>query len=355
MLNCKFDSAPILDLGEIAKSNATSFHTGYLIPHGFQTRSQVQAIAALTAKREAQTLLDEATNKISAVNTKSVCTSHLQNEAAVIGSSANTTAVLQTIVSFDPTSLDPTKVPFLHYAARSIGLVLSSHEYVCYAEQRECNAAAIYNAFTLLDRVRATTSKIFHDEASISAAAALNGNTLAANVSANDHRLAWNSLEKGLDHFAAVVAGAEEIDESVAFRKSPYSDASKAAAAAVLAAAKRKLQTPATERDPKKLRESPNKLPIEGAIICTGSDKMDMPSTWPPGESELCAANLRHKSKGCRHPRCIRSHAPPAEWSTAMKSLMMSHVKATPNLSWNPAIATPAILGLAFNSTPEVP
>ena len=53
---------------------------------------------------------------------------------------------------------------------------------------------------------------------------------------------------------------------------------------------------------------------------------------------------MRNGTQGCNKP-CKLDHTPPQGWSKAEKKLMIAHVKATPEVTWNMAVVDAKWLG----------
>ena len=167
-------------------------------------------------------------------------------------------------------------------------------------------------------------------------------------------RLAVNAFKRGIDHLTAICEETETLEASQLFTNSPFGPAAVEAASAK----KRKSETPPydsanTDKRKPGTPGKDKKPPIVGALIYKKSGRMPMPTEWPQGEQQLCGANMRNGSTGCRHPKCERSHKPHDQWSQPMKTLMMDHVAQTDDLFWNPEVVTPEKLGLQLNRSAE--
>ena len=342
--------SPITDLVAAAKGQQASFNTAHLLPHGHEVTAAVDAVAQAANRRMVQSLLDEAPSKTNNVITKSICTSTIGSMGTCVGALANTTALLLTLVSFDPTSDEMENVPFLHYAARRIAVVVTSKEYIWYAKKHVCNANIHYYVFNLFNRVHATASKVLMDEGSIAAASPGNGDALKGVVNKSYLVLANASLNRGLEHIKNVCADAVIVEEVAIFTHSVFG---RTASTASGTPKRHSDEAGGNAQEPKKVKkEKVAKTVNSRAINCINGQMINMPTTWPDGETPLCGGVLRNGSKGCKNPKCSRNHDKPPAWSKALIQHMKSHVKADKNLTWNPLVMTPDILGLDMNKVP---
>ena len=49
----------------------------------------------------------------------------------------------------------------------------------------------------------------------------------------------------------------------------------------------------------------------------------------------MCGTMLRDGMRGCNKPGCKLDHTPPQGWKKPKKKMMIAHVKATPDCTWN--------------------
>ena len=127
----------------------------------------------------------------------------------MVTASANATCYLQTMVAYDMNSLDQAIVPYVHFVARTIGLMLTSGEYVDFAKQYSCNAKIICQGFNLMNRVMAAHAKTLQEESSIDAAKVSNGNSRRKSISTKHIRSAETALVKGIESFSQFCENAE--------------------------------------------------------------------------------------------------------------------------------------------------
>lgn len=351
-----FNSTLLEDLR--VKGPQVSFNTAHLLPHGYETISAVEKLKEDDSLRNLQILLGEASAKTAKVNTKGICTTVIRDEHAVIGCCANMTVLLRTFVTFEPTTIDEKKAPFLHVAARQLAIVVTSKEYRECTKKNLCNAMLNYYVFNLFDRIHTAVTRIHRCETSINAAMPGNGTGSVSNISTTPYRSARKILDKGLETLVSIITGSEDLSSTPIFSSSPFSPANLAVQATLLDATnKRKYGgSPKGGGDPKKPKfETPTKEKGDkknaGAINCATNALIRLPeaASWPEGETELCAGKLRNKSSGCRNNTCKKNHKHPSQWSPALIAFMKTIVDADNNLSWNPAVATPDIFGLTYN------
>ena len=358
ILRVMMSPQPITNLSDTALGSQASFTSAHFLPHGHDSLGEMVEIQQAKAVREIQQILDEAQSKVARVSTKTIVTSIIRSMDVVVGGCANTTVLLSTLVDFDATSVEDTKVPFLHYAARRLAIMLTSKEYVAYGKKHACNAKLYYSAFALFNRVQVALFKVITDEASISAANQNNGSANVKSINTAPFKMAKAILDRGLTTLFAVLSESEVLEETVVFQNSIFSDEHKALVAAQVKKRGVPLQdvdVPLTKRQKQSLKPTPSAGTARknvGAIDSLSSDMITMPKTYPEGEIALCPAALRNKSKGCANPKCSRSHDGPDKWSPAMTSCMIAHVKADDNLAWNPQVMTPEMLKLKHSKTP---
>ena len=358
LLRAIISTTPITNLALVAMGVQGSVTSAHFLPHGHETVEQVTSIAAAASQRQIQTLLEETACKLNKVVSKSIVTSTINSVRVVVGACANTTVLAQTLVDFDATSLDASKVPFLHLAARKIAILLTSKETVEFTRKNKCNADLYYYAFGLFDRTHAIVAKVLNDEGSIRAANPRNGNGNAANVTAAHFKMASNTLDKGLTTLIEVIAEAETLVPNAMFANSIFGPAAQAGLAA--AAVKRRAPPANADHndgpiDKKQKKKDPAAAKVNvGAINSSTTAVLNLPTEWPAGETGLCPAELRNGSKGCKKPDCNKNHKRPKNWSKEMLAIMIAHVKAESNLTWNYKVATPDILGLKLTSTDKV-
>ena len=360
ILRVMMSTQPITNLSDTALGSQASFTSAHFLPHGHDSLAEMMDIQQAKAVREIQQILDEAQSKVARVSTKTIVTSIIRSIDVVVGGCANTTVLLSTLVDFDATSVEDTKVPFLHGAVRRIAIMLTSKEYVAFAKKNACNAKLYYWAFALFHRVQAALFKVVTDEASISAANQNNGSANAKSINTSPFKMAKAILDRGLTTLFAVLSESEVLEETVVFQNSIFSDEHKALVAAqvkkrmlplqnldVALTKKQKIAALKTATPAVKARNN------VGAITSKSSDMITMPKAYPEGEIALCPAALRNKSKGCANPKCTRSHDGPDKWSAAMTACMIAHVEADANLAWNPQVMTPEMLKLKHSKTPD--
>ena len=201
-------------------------------------------------------------------------------------------------------SLDASKAPFLHLAARKIAILLTSKETIKFTRKNKCNANLYYYAFGLFDRTQAIVAKVLNNECLIRAANPPNGNSNATSVNAAHFRIAANTLDKDLTTMIKVIAEAETLVPNAMFTNSIFGPAAQAALAT---AAVKKRMPPANwdhdgpiDKKQKKKDPASHKITNVGSIILSTSAVLTLPAKWPAGEVGLCPAKLRNNSKGCK-------------------------------------------------------
>lgn len=355
----------IIDLAAVGEAKTTHFTVGHLLPHGHAALEQSKAMARAYAVRETQVEMGEASNKIGKANLNSVCTTAIfDGPRDVGGACSNTTTFTSVLTDCLVDSVDPAKVPFLQYASRVIAIFLTSNEYREFCEKKVDNSLAHYWVFNLFNRVVATFVKVLADEPSIRAAHTINGDTKVTNINHSYVKLAYTTLQKGLETLEAACAESGVLESVKVHISSPFSAESRAAAAEALAAKTKKnpLYPPLETKTPKKPKLSTpgsgkDQEKIVGAITVL-IPKMIIPTnevTWPKGQTPLCAPTLRDKSRGCQVKGiCEFSHDPPAKWSPELWVVMKNMVDSHEYLRWNHQVATPELLGMTYNRSEKV-
>lgn len=359
LLKGMLSTTPITDLEKVAKSSVTSFCIAHLIPQDKDTAALLNTIKRQMELRDLQQHFKEDATKMSAVNTTTICTTILKDKYAVFGTCANTTCLLQTLVDFDPESIEQNKVPLLHYAARKLAIMISSISYDKFQQNMVITsgthpAKLDYLAFNILDRILITLAKVLQDEQAIMAASPTNGSSKVSTISTTHYAAALGALNRGLDNLICVCADTDNLEAVSVFLNSPFN-------------AERKTTTPekraadigTSQKSPsKKTKPNSNEPRNVGPIICTETliPKID-DAAWPPNEPKPCFGTLRDGSKGCpfKHEpgKCKKNHGHPNTWSPAMQAMMKNHVKAHSCLSWNFNVVTPAFVGLRYQVSAE--
>ena len=85
-----------------------------------------------------------------------------------------------------------------------------------------------------------------------------------------------------------------------------------------------------------------------GPIIYTGVGILLLPkfTDYPDGETALCGGVLQARTPGCNRPTCKLDHLAPKAWKKPKKKMMIAHVKATPDCTWNMAVVDNKWLGI---------
>ena len=357
--NGTLGTAVITDLMITSKTTANAFHTGYTLPHSFETIQEVEGISQANTLRQLQVMQGESSNKTRSVNIKMVCAPTIADEMAHQSACANMTTLLLTLCDFEPTSIDREKVPILHYAARTLALAMSCEDFKKYKNRRADTRKAQYYMFNLRNRIEASVAKSLEDERSITAAAPANANSKAADVVQTYVKAADRQLDEGLEHFQIAISGTKEIDDTSIYTKSPFSPESIAAALAMREAASKKRNSGTFLESPhNKGRGDRDKTPSKrdnrqvAAIIVKGSDKILQPPDLPPDAPILCEAHLRDKGRGCQKiGTCSKCHDPPDQWPKALLDCWDKHVRASETMNWNPEVIMRKLLGANIGRT----
>ena len=348
LLKSMHSTTPITDLEATAKATASCFHTANFLPHGLEVAYLVSDLRRQSSMRAVQTAMGEDPSRMSKINTKGVCTSTIADHHAIISMCGNVTTFLLTLCKFDATSIDAKDVPFLHYVARRVGLLAASIDMRKYLDRTPCHAMLNYYIFNVVDRTFTTYFRLLEDEQSINAARPDNGAAQLSLINLSHVTMASNCLESGLTTIANICAEAETVKETSIYTNSVYH-------IAATPITKRKPEEQTTPRDPKRPK-TPGQRNV-GWFIMKGKKTMPWPTKredWPQGETPLCAAKSRHGSHGCRNPStCELNHKPPKAWSATLFEFMKKHVAAHDELSWNPDVVNPEMIGMQYSqSTP---
>ena len=347
LLNCCMDDEIISDLEGYARARNTSFSTAHFIPHGHEVLKQAKGRNASSASdRVLQDMMGESSLKTTKVDTTTICEGKIRGPDVVVGTCANITAVLLALVDFDPTSVDPKEVPFLHYVSRTIALIHTSREVRAYRKKRPCNALSNYYVFNVINRMMVTTSKVFRDEESIAAACPTATSTDQRTVSSSPFDIALKAFSKSIDHIRGFAGEAETCDVTDVWKSSEFN--------------MDHVAPPRTKRGRDRddaEDESPSKKARGGdprCVIVFGNKMLKMPKDedYPAGEKPLCAPNLRNGSKGCKNRNCKCNHAGPKKWSKALMEFMKEWMAADNHgtMKWNPVVMTPEILNLTYSN-----
>ena len=347
----------IQDLAVESMTASLAANTGHFIPHSHAVIAAAKAIQTSNMERAVQLLMGETDNKVKKYDYKTLCASEIKDGHVLIGMCGNVTAYCRTLVDFDVESVEASNVPFLHRAFRTVALVISSKEAKAYCRKHACNANLWYFAFNLLNRIDVLYTKALHDEESIVAANPRNGDSKLDQIDKSPFKRAAATLTKGLEDIASFLSDASVVEEPPVFQNLRFSAKSKAA-----------LVSPTKPKggggggvgnDGNKRKGSPNgdsggdskkdKKDNKGAINCADGKLIKLPDKFPDGETPLCPAKLRNNSRGCRNPKCKKSHKGPNKWSTTLIQFMKKVVEDSPDLTWNPEVMTPSILSLNMN------
>ena len=206
-----------------------------------------------------------------------------------------------------------------------------------------------YWTFNLLDRVQTTIFKVLEDEGSITAASPSLGNAKVDQINISHARMAKRTLNNGLATLASVLADAETLEVVTLYKNSKFYEATQARHHA---ASGNGHPSPADHNPNKKTKREQIEKPRKPGPINTSVQFVVMPTTWPSGETPLCAGTLRNLSKGCGNPAtCTKSHLHISKWSKKMLDFMKAHVKTNADtLSWNHKFATAKIMGLKYHN-----
>lgn len=294
-------------------------------------------------------MMGESSTRTAAISLKGVCVDSIVSREDLLGMLSNEVVLLSTTAEYDTTSLDPQMVPFLHYAARSLGLLLTTQEADDYYNKRNCNAKMNYFVFNLYNRLRASVHLSLQDDDSVEAASPTGASI--DKIVTSDFKTAADTLEQGIETISAIFKGAKTVDSTDIYENSPYSPKNQATDHSP-----RQPKQPKGDDDKNKSGK-PNKQgkPVKAKNIgCIMVQKgiIDLPgdADWPEGEKPLCPAKLRHNSKGCQNPKCSKNHSEIDNWSKGLLDFMKEVVKKADNLTWNDNVATPEILGAKLNS-----
>ena len=363
LLKGMLSTTPITNLEQVASTSSTSFNTAHLIPHGMDTADELTSIKSCIEQRDLQMHMQEDAAKLSAVNTKTICTPFLKDKYAVFGTCANTTCLLKTLVDFEAESIDRNEVPLLHHAARKMAIVISSKEYDTFQQNMlvasgDPAAKLNYLAFSTIDRALITLAKVLQDETAIASANPKNSNAKEDSISTVHFAATLGVIDRGIEMLLRVCSETEACESTAIYINSKFNpdrrgnnnnNKGKRSPAS----------SPLRHEQPPSRRAKTTPGTTEknvGAIICTNQLIPDInESDWPPGETKLCLGKLRDGSRGCPFKdnpgRCRNSHGAPHTWSTAVLTVMKKHVKTHDCLSWNMNVVTPALLGMRFQNS----
>lgn len=361
MLNSVIAHTPLTDLQAAAAGGTTgAYHVGHFLPQGAEAKAAVASIASQLENRMLQVMLDEATEKVSKVNTKTICSSYIPDWFAVLGTCANVTVILRTLAKFDTQSIDKAAVPFLHRAARELAITISSRQYADYQLLQEVPAKFNYFVFSILDRILVAMGKILQDENAIQAAMPNNGNALAGNIPSEHYKYAEGILDNGISQCVQICTHAISLETPELFLKSPFNPATQATTAND---AKKRSPADQSTRDKsgnnKRLKQEPQDKRSGanvGAINCSERLIPDIP--YPTGVGRLCIGTMRNRSKGCSaRDTCQLNHDHPSKWPASLLTVMKQHVANHDFLSWNYNVASPELLGMQYSTsaTNQVP
>ena len=357
-------TVPITNLAAAATGAQPSFNTAHLLPHGYESADAARDVASAANLRELQKLMGEDPSKMNKVNTKTVATAIIRNAGQIVTACANTSVLTNTLVDHDLVSLTPDKVPFIHLASRKLAITLTSRECVEYVTRYRCNAKLHYYAFGVLNRTHCLFFKVLKDEPAILLAKPRNASVGLVALNQTSFKMAATCLDKGIESLFEVFNNAKELEHTLMYTSSAFSEESQKAYA--LATNKRKA-TDAFEKDAAKAnrqikREGEKAKDIVqprakniGALICKTRMPLYLPpaTEWPEGEKVLCPAAVRNGGRGCTRENCFKSHAKVETWSKKLLAFMKKFVASKKELSWNHDVATPAILGLELNTNGE--
>ena len=361
MVRGTYATDPITDLEAVASGKVSSFTTGHYLPHGKDIDELLGRLKKDSILRSVQEAMNEDPTKMKKQYTEGVCTATIKDQQSLVSMTANVTVFMLVLTAFDAESTEPGKVPFMHLAARKIGLALSSKEYRNFLDRTPCHSKLHYYVFNLADRVFTTYLKVLEDEDSI-AAATYSRDGYQGTLNSTHARMANTTLEEGLKTIAKVCAEAEPITGT------PIHDAySKSAFCTPPPVRKRQIGTDYSDDDAKRKKAKADKdakrkqgvdKPVNiGAIQMVGKKAMPMPKDgdWPEGEKPLCGGKLRDGSRGCGRPQtCTFNHSPPSSWSASLLEFMKKHVAKNDCLKWNYNVVTPEMLGLQYARSEEV-
>ena len=215
-----YATEPLTDLEANAKATGATFTSAHFLPHGKEIEAILAELKKRSIERTVQEAMHEDPTKMSRMGTKTVCAAAIKDEHSLITMCANITVFLQSLTSFDTDSVDPDKVPFLHYAARKVGLALSSKEYRHYLDKSHCHGKLHYYVFNVIDRTLTTYFKVLECKSSI--AAASNEGANPAGLNANHATMANSCLDHGLQTVMNVCAEAETLKDTAIYSASVY-------------------------------------------------------------------------------------------------------------------------------------
>ena len=360
IITCHFSSEPMTSLETASTSVGGGLAKSVFLPHNNETITCLKSLKKESESRNLQDLLNEEPTKMGRVCTQVRLASTINSRHEVIEGCANITVLLRTIVEFDVTDNDPKNVPFLHYMARTVALMVSGREYRQFELRYTCGSRMNYIVWNLLDRTMTSFLKTLTNETGIASALPDLHESQVANIPTSHLLAAYSTLDRGMDTVQNVITDAECMEVTSIWKNSKFARDN------VWGNPKRPAYNnpgdhqydPYNDREgghtPKRGRTG-SKEPnwIQGPINRTVPGPLALPQRhdYPRGERFLCAGALRNNSKGCgARETCTLNHDPMHKWSKVLVRFMDDFMRTQKGQSWNPNIATAEILGMKYST-----
>ena len=361
MITCTFSIEPMTSLETSSMSVGGGLATSVFLPHNNKTITCLKSLKKESESRNLQDLLNEEPTKMGRICTQVRLASTINSRHEVIEGCANITVLLRTLVDFDVVDNDPKNVPFLHYMARTLALMVSGREYRQFELRYTCGSKMNYIVWNLLDRTVTSFLKTLSNETGIASAIPNLQDSQVANIPTSHLLAAFSTLDRGMDTVQNVITDAECMEVTSIWKNSkfardnswgnpkrpaynnpgdhqwdPYNDRD-------------------GERTPKRGKTGKNEpFMFQGPITRTVPGPLGLPQRhdYPRGERALCGGTLRNNSRGCgARETCTLNHEPMHRWSKVLVKFMDDFMRRQKGQEWNPKIATAEILGMQYNKS----